>query len=171
MRRGALLEAIVQSATVGLFQAFGLAVAPAASLRALGSRVAWSDPVATSGFEGQCLSGSLVLSIPDATYALIQGAAEQIANQRDLLRELENQLAGRIKNRLGQFQCSVRCGPALVLDAEARKRRFDERDLVVFGFRTLRGEIHVGFDGSADESVLVYSGSGEVHHEGDVLVF
>ena len=171
MRRGALLEAIVQSATVGLVQAFGLAVAPAASQRALGSRVAFSDPVAMSSFEGQCLNGSLVLSIPETAYALIQGGASQTTNRRDLLRELENQLAGRLKNRFGQFQAPVRCGPPVVLDEQARRRRFDDCELLGFGFRTLRGEIHVGFDGTTDESVLVYSGTGDIHREGDVLVF
>ena len=170
MRRGALLEAIVQSATVGLFEAFGLAVAPAASARSVGSRIAWGDPVAMSGFEGPCLNGSLVLSIPEPVYALIPETA-QTSNRGDLLRELENQLAGRIKNRLGQFQCSLRCLPPVVLDAQARKRRLDDRELVVFGFRTLRGAIHVGFDGTADESVLVYSGTDDVHREGDVLMF
>jgi len=169
--RGALLEAIIQSATVGLFQAFELAVAPAPGMRVLGSHVAWGDPVATSTFEGRCLNGSLVLSIPDGAYPLLQRSAGQVTNRRDLLRELENQLAGRIKNRLGQFQAAVRCGPPIVLDAQARQRRFDERELLLFVFRTLRGEIQVGFDGVTDESALVYSGTGDVHREGDVLVF
>ena len=171
MKRGALLEAIIQSAAVGLFQAFDLAVAPGAGTRTLGMHVTWGDPVATNTFEGRCMNGSLLLSIPDDAYVLLQRGAGQVTNRRDLLRELENQLAGRIKNRLGQFQAPVRCGPPVVLDAPTRKRRFDDRELLVFAFRTLRGEIQVGFDGVTDESALVYSGTGDVHREGEILVF
>jgi hypothetical protein len=171
MRRDALLEAIIQSAAVGLFEAFELAVAPAPSIRTRAERVRWSDPVAVSSFEGRCLNGALLLSIPDAVYPLMQRGVEPGTKQRDLLRELANQLAGRIKNRLSQFQAEVRCVPPIVLDAASRKRRFDSQEILLYGFRSLRGEVYVGFDGKTDETALVYSGTGSVHREGDVLVF
>lgn len=91
---------------------------------------------------------------------------------RDLLRELTNQLSGRIKNRLLNFALMLTIGVPSVLSGQALERQRPRRDTeVVYLFRTLRGEIVVTIDLVIDPDALNYSGSNRVAKEGDFIAF
>ncbi len=91
---------------------------------------------------------------------------------RDLLRELTNQLSGRIKNRLLNFALMLTIGVPSVLSGQALERQRPRRDTeVVYLFRTLRGEIVVTIDLVIDPDALNYSGSSRVAKEGDFIAF
>ena len=91
---------------------------------------------------------------------------------RDLLRELTNQLAGRVKNRLLNFALMLSIGVPSVLSGQALERQRPRRDTeVVYLFRTLRGEIVVTLDIHIDPGALDYSGTSRVAKEGDFIAF
>ncbi|HXK19707.1 MAG TPA: hypothetical protein VNG33_17975 [Polyangiaceae bacterium] len=91
---------------------------------------------------------------------------------RDLMRELTNQLAGRVKNRLLNFTLMLNIGVPTVLSGPALERQRPRRDTeVVYLFRTLRGEIVVTLDLTIDPSALNYSNTNRVAKEGDFIAF
>jgi hypothetical protein len=168
-----LLDALVQSSTVELFQSRGIAVAPLPSsvgnphqttYFALAGVVALSAPKA---------SGSISLSWSDNVFSLFTPPMPVSAlGARDLLRELTNQLAGRVKNRLLNFALMLTIGVPSVLSGQALERQRPRRDTeVVYLFRTLRGEIVVTLDLQIDPGALDYSGTSRVAKEGDFIAF
>jgi hypothetical protein len=168
-----LLDALVQSSAVELFQSRGIAVAPLPSsvgnphqgtYFGLAGVVALSSPKA---------SGSLTLSWADPVFSLFTPPvpASSLA-ARDLLRELTNQLAGRVKNRLLNFTLMLTIGVPTVLSGQALERQRPRRDTeVVYMFRTLRGEIVVTLDLAIDGDALNYSNTNRVAKEGDFIAF
>lgn len=168
-----LLDALVQSSTVELFQSRGIAVAPLPSsvgnphqptYFSLGGVVSLSSPQA---------SGSLSLSWGDQVFSLFTPPVPASAlAARDLLRELTNQLAGRVKNRLLNFALMLTIGVPTVLSGQALERQRPRRATdVVYLFRTLRGEIVVTLDLLIDPGALNYSGTNRVAKEGDFIAF
>lgn len=164
---------MVQSTTVELFQSRGIAVAPISVIADNPhppSHFNLAGVVALSAPEG---NGSLTLSLADAVFSLFSPPVMATAMvARDLLRELTNQLSGRIKNRLLNFKLLLTIGVPRVLSAQAfdhqRQRRATE---VVYVFRTLRGELVVTLDLDVEPSSLDFSGTHKVAKEGDFIVF
>jgi hypothetical protein len=75
-------------------------------------------------------------------------------------------------NRLAVFQLRLKpqlpigmSGPVL---ERLRKRAPSE---LLYRFRTVRGDILVTFDAPLDDVTLAYSGSAEVAHAGDIILF
>jgi hypothetical protein len=168
------LDVILQSAAVDLFHNSGFAVAPLASCP-VERLQRYHEHVAMLGFDGPRLMGALTLSIPGA---LLDARAESSptpagsSNMLDWMSELSNQLFGRVMNRLAVFQLRLRphvpiglSGPVL---ERLRKRTPTE---VLYRFRTVRGDILVTLDAPLDDVTLAYSGSAQVAHEGDVILF
>ena len=168
------LDVILQSAAVDLFHNSGFAVAPLASCP-VERLQRYHEHVAMLGFDGPGLMGALTLSIPGA---LLDARAESSptpagsSNMLDWMSELSNQLFGRVMNRLAVFQLRLRphvpiglSGPVL---ERLRKRTPTE---VLYRFRTVRGDILVTLDAPLDDVTLAYSGSAQVAHEGDVILF
>lgn len=159
------LDVILQSAAVDLFHNSGFAVAPLASCP-VERLQRYHEHVAMLGFDGPQLMGVLTLSIPEAL--LPPGSASIL----DWMGELSNQLFGRVMNRLAVFQLKLRprvpiglSGPIL---ERLRKRTPSE---VLYRFRTVRGDILVTLDAPLDDVTLAYSGTAQVAHEGDVILF
>jgi CheY-specific phosphatase CheX len=91
---------------------------------------------------------------------------------RDLMRELTNQLAGRIKNRLLNFALMLTIGVPTVLSGQALERQRQRRETeVVFLFRTLRGEVVVTLDLQLEGDSLSFTGEGRVAKEGEFIPF
>jgi hypothetical protein len=168
------LDVILQSAAVDLFHNSGFAVAPLASCP-VGRLQRYHEQVAMLGFDGPQLMGVLTLSIPAA---LLDSRAEGSAvppgsaSVLDWMAELSNQLFGRVMNRLAVFQLRLRPHVPLGLSGPVleclRKRSATE---VLYRFRTVRGDILVTLDAPLDDVTLAYSGSAEVAHEGEVILF
>src|SRR5687767_12014406 len=93
------LDTIIQSSTVDLFHSCGIALAPLARKRD-GESVPRYELTGTIAFHGRGFSGTLTLSVPKEAFSLIRQDPLRPFRDWDWVRELTNQLLGRIKNRL-----------------------------------------------------------------------
>lgn len=167
-----ILDIIVQSCTVELFHSRGVAIAPVSVTRKSAQPCRTSELVGVMAFSGQNGNGRATLSLEAGVYRLFTPAVVDDAGLHDLLRELTNQLVGRIKNRLMQFQIVLRIGlpSAMSPDALGRQRPHSA-NAVGYLFRTLRGEIVVTMDGGIDEEALSYSSAIQIPKEGEFITF
>ena len=168
-----LLDALVQSTTVELFQSRGIAVAPVSSSIGNPHQPSYFSLVGVVTLTGPHANGSLTLSWADGVFSLFTPPpAATSMGARDLLRELTNQLSGRIKNRLLNYTVALTIGVPTVLSGQALERQRPRRETeVVYLFRTLRGEVVVTLDLDIDPATLTYSGSHKVAKEGDFIPF
>lgn len=118
-------------------------------------------------------SGNLSLSWGDTVLSLFSPPVPPgTRGARDLLRELTNQLAGRLKNRLLNFALLLNIGVPSVLSGQAFERQRAQRaGEVIYAFRTLRGEVVVTLDLQIEPDALSYSGTQRVAKEGDFIAF
>jgi hypothetical protein len=170
-RNRAVIDVIVRSATVGLFHSYGVAAGPQ-----LQAKLASSQPSSLCGsirFSGPGFDGVLELVVPDSVLARVRSEPLTAHTSRDVVRELTNQLMGRIKNKLLSFQVS------LTLSLPSISRHVPERALaaagaqtsvLVYEFRTLEGSVFVILRGTFSEEPLVFT-STSVGNEGDVILF
>jgi hypothetical protein len=164
---------LVQSATVELFQSRRIAVAPVSASIGNPHQPVYFALVGMVTLSGPKANGSLSLSWTDDVFSLFTPPvpANSLA-ARDLLRELTNQLSGRVKNRLLNFELVLTIGVPTVLSARALDPERPHRETeVVYLFRTLRGEVVVTLDLDIDPSGLSFSGSHKVAKEGDFISF
>ena len=167
-----LLNTIVQSSTVELFHSSGIAIAPLPPVRAEPGKPKHFDPAGVITFSAPQLKGKLALSLADAVYSLFTPPVVGVAVVRDSLSELTNQLIGRVKNRLLQFQVTPHVGLPSILSGSALERQKPaSADEMLYAFRTLRGEVRVTVDAAVDESALKYSNGVNVLREGDFVLF
>jgi hypothetical protein len=168
-----LLDAIVQSTTVDLFHSRGVAVAPLPSSTSKPLQATYFALAGVVNFNAPNANGSLSLSWADPVFSLFTPPV--VANghgSRDLLRELTNQLIGRVKNRLLHFQLFLKIGVPSVISGQALERQRQRRELeIVYLFRTLRGEIVVTLDASIEAGALSYSSAVRVAKEGEFIPF
>lgn len=167
-----ILDVILQSCTVELFHALGVAVAPIARSWTASAPRAHFDTIGATTFSEKKANGTLLLSLDDAVYALFPTPALTSHARHDLLRELTNQLMGRIKNRLLQFRLTLRTGLPNVMHKQTVERQFaSSTPFAAYVFRTLRGEVVMTVHGIIDEAALDYASRAEVAKEGDFLEF
>jgi len=153
---------------VELFRSYGVAVAPTqrSSVRPPPHE---ADCAAAIGFSAPRFSGTLTLSVPLEVLKSMRDAPQGDAALNDWIREITNQLLGRIKNRLMRFQVVLQVGlPAAVKGGGALKGSGAE---LVYVFHTLRDQVLVVIEGSLDPSVLQFSGNMNIASEGDVILF
>jgi Chemotaxis phosphatase CheX len=167
-----VIDSIVQGSTVDLFEIYGVAVAPRARSKGTAGLRLSSEFVGTVRFSGKGGRGTLMLDVPSTVIAQMSVAPQLDLQTRDWIRELTNQLSGRIKNRLLRFQYELQLG----LPSALERRLFEHRtqlseSATLYGFRTLRGEVQVIVEGTIDESTFAYSGEIAVPGEGDVIIF
>lgn len=162
---------IVQSSTVELFQSFGVAVAPVAVTKGLPAGLDRQVSAATT-LSSTAMSGMLALFIPEGVCSNAMQTLERNCEPRDWTREVCNQLAGRIKNRLHGCNVELVTGlPTSVAGALLERHRSGKPPEFVYGFRALRGEITVTITGQIDFTRIVYSGNRGSAIEGDVILF
>lgn len=167
---GGSIDALVLGALVDLFEAYGVAVAPSPPVAELqppqvpelSAGIVFSRPGAASGY--------LTLSAPDSLVRLTRGGVS--ADLRaDWVRELANQLMGRIKNRLLHFGARVELGAPVTVDGEQVALQLRSSSTGVYVGRAPQGEVVVTLQGMPEESELSYVGAGSQASEGDVLLF
>jgi hypothetical protein len=168
--RRAALDSVIQTSTIDLFQAYGIAVAPILRYdyvpKALENHLA-----GLTTFAGNGLSGTLALLVPEEVVVLAKDHPGSVCNPSDWTRELTNQLIGRIKNRLAQFQVVLRAGFPNAMTGSSMPPRGRQKPFAVYGFTTLRGQVVVTLTGSVDFSVFQYSGLVNAANEGDIILF
>jgi hypothetical protein len=167
--RGAI-DSLVQGSLVELFNAYDVAVAPLPR-NAQRPEPQPSDISATLTFTrdfGQ--TGRVTLSVPGPLLVLMKGEAGSTL-QKDWAKELTNQLAGRIKNRLLQFSVRIQIGALATIDSTALARQLAASSSTrCYAGRTLRGEVVATIQGLPDESELRFVGTAS-SAEGDLILF
>jgi hypothetical protein len=166
----AVLDVIVRSATVGLFHSYGVAAGP--QLTAQLTTAHASSLCGTIRFNGTGFDGTLELIVPDPVLARVRNQPLTAHTSRDVVRELTNQLMGRIKNKLLNFQVSLTLSlPSITRHVPDRGPTTGSQITVLaYEFRTLEGPVFVVLRGKFGEETLVFSSSG-VGNEGDVILF
>ena len=154
-----------------LFHAIGVAVAPFTRTGGALSMSEHFDAVGMVPISASKTNGTLLLSMNDGVYGLLTPPVSGSAAMNDALRELTNQLIGRIKNRLMNFQVTLRVGLPSATRKQLLKQRSSTAPTISYRFRTLRGEIVVTLEGSIHNEPLSYSGRVQVAKEGDFIVF
>lgn len=168
----AVLDTLVQSSTVDLFHSCGLAVAPLDPSRVKREDIKFHELTAVVSFTAPGFSGSLIVAVPSEAFALIKQDPSRPYSGRDWVREVTNQLLGRIKGRLLQFGVTLHAGLPAVIGRDSLERQRGRGPLfATYAFRTLRGEIIVTLSGDIDHSIFVYSGVTNVPSEGDIILF
>jgi hypothetical protein len=166
-----LIDTIVQSATVELFHSYGVAVAPLPR-RPPRPATLPDGHFGVITFNGHGMNGALTLFVPTPILGLTKASTLQALQARDWIRELTNQLMGRIKTRLLQLQVTLQIGLPSALDRRLVEQRQKPSGMqLIFEFRTIRDEITVTLEGTFDESGFKYSGTANPGSEGDVIIF
>lgn len=165
------LDTIIQGAAVDLFHSLEIAAAPvspstARSLREL------PDLAAFVNFSSKAGSGVLCLGCPLSVVQLAERTSSSLPKE-DWIRELMNQLMGRVKKRFLQFGVDLQVS----LPSPASKQFMaqhgseDSRYSRIYLFRTIRGAIVVIWDAPVDDSQLAYCGTVQLRDEGDIILF
>lgn len=165
------IDILVQNATVQVFQTYGVAVAPIARTPNASLSYDRSELAGTITFSFAGTQGSMLLCVPLPVLTLMKNDLSDASHALDWIRELTNQLMGRIKNRLLRFQVDLRLGMPTSAKAEhllGRSRMASPPAL--YQFRSMRGDVSVALHDMVDESRLRYSGV-DLASEGDILLF
>lgn len=167
------LDTMIQGSAVDLFHSCGLAVAPVERSQQRPSEQLQSPELGGMiSFVGRGFTGTLTVGVPPAVFALIKQDPNRPYSGRDWVREVTNQLLGRIKSRLLQFQVTLQAGLPTVMGRDAIERQRARGGLfAAYTFRTLRGDVLVTLSGEIDHSIFVYTGAASVASEGDVILF
>lgn len=166
------MDTIIQSSTVELLQTYGISVAPRE--RSEASQYGGAhEVVGIIAFDGVEVAGQLTLVVPAPVFrGTPQGRASH-TTLAEWTREATNQLMGRIKNRLLQFQVKLRTHIPTVLSGAALERQYQGRSQphIVYAFGALRGDVLVTVDASLGRALLEYSNSSIVVPEGELILF
>jgi hypothetical protein len=167
------LHTIVQGSTVDLFHSCDIAVAPVDRHLQQREPIPYHDLAGMISFIGRGFTGTLTLGVPPEVFALARNnGPSRPADVRDWVREITNQLCGRIKSRLLQFQIVLQVGLPMSLTREAFERQKNRGPFfAAYVFRTLRGEIVVTLGGDIRHDLFVYTGAPESASEGDIIIF
>lgn len=149
----------------------GLAAAPLPPVHLRADQRRYHSLVGIISFTAARVTGALTLSVPDESLPLLRPASMPAAANADCLRELTNQLMGRIKNRLMNYQVTLQLGIPSTMNGEAleRQRRRSPSE-VAYQFRTLRGEVIVTLESTLNGANLVYSSALERLTEGELIL-
>ena len=168
------LDILVQNAVVQVFQTYGVAAAPIPRVDGASLSCGASDLAGTIAFSCGANQGQMILCVPFAVLAAMKSDLTDQWRALDWIRELTNQVLGRIKNRLLRFQVNLRLGMPTAARAEhlpgISGRVQSSSPPAVYRFRSMRGDIAVALHEILDESRLVYSVV-DLASEGDILLF
>jgi hypothetical protein len=149
------IDTIIQGCTVELFHHYGLALAPLDKGPA-GTNTDF-DCLGIIGFEAGSVRGRLSLAIPEVVFRRQSDVSAQHPALEDWTRELTNQLMGRIKHRLLQFQLPLRTHLPSALSRAAAVQQKTVAGEIAYPFRALRGTVVVTVDASLAAATLRYS--------------
>jgi len=167
-----VLDVIVQSSTVELFQLYNVPIAPVRRADVKNGEHRYQDLVGVVAFDAPKLSGVLTLSLDSTLMAAMPNVPSDARPRRDWIRELVNQLVGRIKNRLINFQVTLRIGLPTAMNGRALEVKHRSAETIaVYAFRTLKGGVMVTLEGEIEPQVLVYAGGKLPVLEGELIEF
>ena len=166
------VDTIIQGAAVDLFHSLDIAAAPLTPV--MGQRVtALPELAAFVSFTSAAGSGVLCMGCPLSVVQLAEKGSVTVLAKEDWIRELTNQLVGRVKKRFLQF--GVQLNARLPSPAS---QRFVERHggaassaSRAYLFRTIRGVVTVILDAQIDDKQFAYCGTVQLRDEGDIILF
>lgn len=167
----AMLETMIQSSTVDLFHAAGIAVGPVAVNKVDCTNVQSRALMAMIHFGGSGAQGTLGLLVPTGVFELVRQDPARPFTGMAWVQDSVNQLLGRIKARLLQFQMPLQMGLPLSMDEKSLRSLLQQGILAAYRFRTLRGEISVTLSGKIDYARLSYASQLTHASEGDIVIF
>lgn len=171
-RKVRTIDVLVQGATVELFHFYGVAIAPADNGESRDEALVHSDPVSTVEFSAPGFSGLLALSAHPGVFRAMTGLPPALDSVDDWMREVVNQLMGKVKSRLARFQIALHAElPQLRRASDVARRYRGSKQQFCYAFRTLKGEVVVTLGGDFDESSLVFSNSSPLPLDGKVILF
>ncbi len=166
------VDTIIQGAAVDLFHSLDIAAAPLTPVMGQGAP-ALPELAAFVSFTSAAGSGVLCMGCPLSVVQLAEKGATTVLAKEDWIRELTNQLVGRVKKRFLQF--GVQLNARLPSPAS---QRFGERHggaasaaSKTYVFRTIRGMVVVILDASLDDKQFCYCGGVQLRDEGDIILF
>jgi hypothetical protein len=165
-------DSLLQGALVDLFSAYDVPVAPVAR-----SSGPYTQPVpevsASIDFKRRAASvesGRLTLSLSRSLLDSMK-PSETSSVQLDWARELTNQLAGRLKNRLLPFDVRLELGMPAIADQKMLEHELRSGSAGrVYPARSVRGQLLVTIRGLPEDAELTYVGSASAS-EGATLFF
>ena len=172
MNGRSIVDTIIQGAAVDLLHSLEIAAAPLPPLLPSGNPEI-PEFASFVQFDGVGCHGILCLATPKAVLEASAAGTGGALHAEDWLRELTNQLMGRIKKRFLHFSVTLRAtlpGPV----GDQFWTRYAEASTginKVYPFRTLRGTVVVLLAGSIDHSKLAYCGEVSTRDEGDIILF
>lgn len=166
------LDTTFQAVAVELFQQFDIAIAPMPASSVVPNGFRSTEVSAMANFRSPALTGWLSLSVPNALFAQLAEGADFAHRKHDFVRELTNQLSGRLKSRMLQFAIALETMlPTLVARDVLLQKASGSAGLRWHTFRLLRGDIIATLDGNFDGSRMKYAGPTGHGREGDVILF
>jgi CheY-specific phosphatase CheX len=162
-------DLLVQRSAYEVFAALGVSIAP--TPYGSGERRATADDLI--GVVQLTLNGaraSLSLCVSART---LEGPSAALGrhNIQDCLREVVNQLAGRIKNRLARYQVGMDVGLPTVFTRSAHSSGGRDFKNLAYVFRTLTEDVQVELSKHFSSLELRYGGTIDIAEEGDVILF
>lgn len=155
-----------------LFHFYGVAIAPADTGLSREEARLHSDPASTVDFSARGFSGVLALSAHPGVFRAMTGVPPMVDGVGDWMREVVNQLMGKVKGRLARFQIALQAElPQLRNPSDVERRNRSFRQQFCYSFRTLKGEVLVTLSGDFDESSLAFSNASPLPLDGKVILF
>lgn len=171
-RKVRTIDILVQGATVELFHFYGVAIAPADPGECREEARAHADPASMIEFSARGFSGVLALSANPAVFRAMTGLPPMPEGFGDWMREVANQLMGKIKSRLARFQIVLNTElPQLRSPGDVDRRSRSCKQQFCYSFRTLKGDVFVTMSGDFDDSSLVFSNASPLPLDGKVILF
>jgi hypothetical protein len=168
----ALVALIIQRSTIELFAAYGVAIAPVDLSRGKDPERQADHLAGAVQLSAQGRRGVLTLSSSNATLKRVKPTLDDPLSFQDWMREMTNQLAGRIKNKFARYQFHLQVGLPTALKSSVIDQSPDPRaPALIFAFHTLRDDVFVTLTGGFDEAGLILQGEIPVPEEGDVILF
>jgi hypothetical protein len=163
----AFMDLILQRSTIELFESYGVAVAPTNSSEADRKP---PDLIGSVQLSGSAIRGVLTLAASSATVTRTLQRTSEAQGLQDWVRELTNQLAGRIRNRFARYQLAIQVSLPTTKDPRSEPPKGKHTELV-YVFRTLKDDVVVKLSGDIDEASLVFSSNAAVAEEGEIILF
>ncbi|WP_437683413.1 chemotaxis protein CheX [Sorangium sp. So ce131] len=171
-RKVRTIDVLIQGATVELFHFYGVAIAPVDAGEVREEARVHSAPTSTVNFHAPGFAGVLALSANPGVYRAMADLPPTLDGIDDWMREVANQLMGKVKSRIARFQISLHTElPQLRQPGDVERRTRSCKQQFAYSFRTLKGEVLVTLSGDFDEGSLVFSNASPLPLDGKVILF
>jgi hypothetical protein len=171
-RSRSIVSLIAQRSCIELFAAYGVAVAPVPQLPGRPVERPGDHLVGMVQVSAPNRRGIIQISASPATLVRMKPGTKDTRSQLDWMRELANQVSGRIKNKLTRYQLCIQVGlPTATTSTSTNGNQIMKDTDLLFVFHTLREKVLLGITGGFDDTGLVLQADAPPVTEGEILLF